>query len=77
MFSLMEDLEEKEDIFILFCVYLVKGMLVVNFVKLEYFYVYICVGIEIKMMIDYEDLFNCFELFVSCNIFEKMVICIS
>lgn len=70
--SLMDDLKEMDEIFFLFCIYVLKGLLVVSFVKGEYIYVYVWVGVEKKLMIDYEDLFNCFELFVSCNIFKKM-----
>lgn len=58
MYYLVEDLEEMEEIFILFCIYVVKGFLVISFVRLEYICVYVRVGIEIKLMIDYEDLFN-------------------
>lgn len=75
--SLMEDLEEKEDISILFRVHLVKGTSVVNFAKPEHSHAYIRVGTETKMMTDYEDLFNRLESLASRNIPEKTATCIS
>lgn len=49
----------------------------IYFVKLEDIYVFIWVGIDIKLVLDYGDLFSCFEFLVSWNIFEKILISIN
>lgn len=73
----VEDLEETEEISILFRIHVVKGTSVVNFVKPEHTHAYIRVGTETKLMTDYEDLFNHLESLASRNIPKKTPTCIN
>ena len=73
----VEDLEETEDISILFRIHVVKGASIVNFVKLEHTHAYIRVGTETKLMTDSEDLFSRLESLASRNIPEKTATCIN
>lgn len=73
----MENLEDTEDISILFRIHLVKGTSVVHFAKPDHSHAYIRVGAETKMMTDYEDLFSRLESLASRNIPEKTATCIN
>ena len=75
--SSVEDLEETEDISILFRIHVVKGASILNFAKPEHTHAYIRVGTETKMMTDYEDLFSRLESLASRNIPEKTPTCIN
>ena len=75
--SSVEDLEETEDISILFRIHVVKGASTINFVKPEHTHAYIRVGTETKLMTDYEDLFSRLESLASRNIPEKTPTCIN
>ena len=66
-----EDLEETEEISILFRIHVVKGSSVVSFVRPEHTRAYVRVGTETKLMTDYEDLFNRMESLASRNLPKK------
>ena len=66
-----EDIEEAEEISILFRIHVVKGSSVISFVESEHTRAYVRVGTETKVMTDYEDLFYRLESLASRNIPTK------
>ena len=69
--SSVEDLEDTNEISIVFRIHVVEGTSVVSFAKPEHTHAYTRVGTETKQMTDYEDLFNRLESLASRNIREK------
>ena len=69
--SSMDDLEEMDEISLLFRIHVLKGSSVVSFAKGENTHAYVRVGAEKKLMTDYEDLFNRLESLASRNIPKK------
>lgn len=69
--TLVEDLEETENVSILFRIHVVKGTSVISFSKPEDAHAYIRVGTETKLMIESEDLFRRLESLANRNIPEK------
>ncbi|PFX32713.1 uncharacterized protein LOC111347295 isoform X2 [Stylophora pistillata] len=68
---LPHEVEEEEEIPILFRIHVVKGTSQISFIKKEHTRAYTRVGAETKLMADYEDLFNRLESLASRNIPEK------
>lgn len=69
--SSVDDVEETDNISILFRIHVVKGTSVVHFARQDHTHAYTRVGTETKLMTDYEDLFSRLESLASRNIPEK------
>ena len=69
--ALVEDLNETDELSILFRIHVVKGTSTVSFAKPEHTHAYTRVGTETKLMTDYEDLFSRLESLASRNIPER------
>ena len=69
--SLVEDVEETDDICIIFRIHVEKGTSAIHFAKPEDTHAYIRVGTETKLITDYGDLFSRLESLASRNIPEK------
>ena len=75
--ALVEDLEETEEISVIFRLHVVKGLSEVHFAKPEHTHAFTRIGTETKKMTDYEDLFNRLESLASRSIPPKTPTCIT
>ena len=69
--SSIDDLEETDEISLLFRIHVLKGSSMVSFARPEHTHAYVRVGAEKKLMTDYEDLFYRLESLASRNIPKK------